>query len=43
MADYMLAFEFNYLVIDEIHIEKAKALLPESFGLWCYKKGKFQK
>lgn len=43
MADYMLAFEFNYLVIDEKHIEKARELLPKSFGLWCYKKGKYQK
>lgn len=43
MADYMLAFEYNYLVIDERHIERAKNLLPESFGLWCYKKGRYQK
>lgn len=43
MADYMLAFEYNYLVIDELHIEKAKDLLPESFGLWSYTKGKYKK
>lgn len=43
MADYMLAFEFNYLVIDERHIEKAKDLLPESFGLWSYGEGKYKK
>lgn len=42
MADYMLAFEYNYLVVDEIHIEKAKDLLPASFGLWCYKNGKYR-
>jgi hypothetical protein len=39
----MLAFEYNYLVIDESHIKKAKELLPESFGLWSYKKGKYKK
>ncbi len=43
MADYMLAFEYNYLVIDEKHIEKAKNLLPECFGLWSYKNGKYKK
>ncbi len=43
IADYMLAFEYNYLVIAERHIEKAKNLLPESFGLWSYKNGKYKK
>jgi hypothetical protein len=43
MADYMLAFEYNYLVIDERHVEKAQDLLPESYGLWSYKKGKYKK
>ncbi|MCX6799535.1 MAG: sce7726 family protein [Candidatus Falkowbacteria bacterium] len=42
MADYMLAFEYNYLVVDEKHISKAKDLLPSSFGLWCYKNGKYR-
>ncbi len=43
MADYMLVFEYNYLVIDEKHIEKSKNLLPECFGLWSYKNGKYKK
>lgn len=43
MADYMLAFEYNYLVTDEKHIEKAKNLLPESYGLWSYNNGKYKK
>ena len=43
MADYMLAFEYNYLVIDQKHIDKAKNLLPECFGLWSYKNGKYKK
>jgi hypothetical protein len=42
-ADYMLAFEYNYLIIDECHILKAKELVPESFGLWSYKNGKYIK
>lgn len=43
MADYMLAFEFNYLVIDERHIKKAKDLLPAGYGLWSYRDGKYKK
>jgi hypothetical protein len=43
MNDYLLAFEYNYLVIDERHFEKANDLISEKFGLWCYKKGKFKK
>ncbi len=43
MSDYMLAFEYNYLVIDERHIEKAKDLLQENFGLWSYNEGKYSK
>jgi|GEM_PF-598976 len=42
MSDYMLAFEYNYLIIDQIHMEKAKDLLPVNFGLWCYKNGKYR-
>ncbi len=42
-ADYMLAFEYNYLVIDERHVQKAKELIPASFGLWSYKDGKYKK
>jgi hypothetical protein len=41
--DYMLAFEYNYLIVDKKHIEKAKDLLPESFGIWCYENGKYKK
>lgn len=43
MADYMLAFEYNYLVVDHRHIEKVKCLLPENYGLWSYKEGRFTK
>lgn len=43
MADYMLAFEYNYLVVDCCHQEKVEALLPESYGLWIYENGKYKK
>lgn len=39
-ADYILAFEYNYLVIDEKHLENALELVPESFGLWSFKNGR---
>jgi hypothetical protein len=42
MADYMLAFEYNYLVVDELHIEKAREMIGKSFGLWSYKGNKFR-
>jgi hypothetical protein len=43
MADYMLVFEYNYLVVDHRHIEKAMDLLPASFGLWSYENGEYKK
>jgi hypothetical protein len=43
MTDYMLAFEYNYLVVDRKHLKKAQELLPESYGLWCYENGKYKK
>jgi hypothetical protein len=42
-ADYMLAFEYNYLIIDERHTEKARELMPQSFGLWTYKNGNYKR
>ncbi|MDH7462597.1 sce7726 family protein [Chitinophagaceae bacterium 26-R-25] len=39
-SDYILAFEFNHLVIDEKHTQKAIGLVPESFGLWSFKNGR---
>ncbi len=38
--DYSSAFEYNNLIIDERHLEKAEKLIPENFGLWVYKNGK---
>lgn len=43
MADYILAFEYNNLVVDERHIDRVLEMLPENFGLWSYKNGKYKK
>lgn len=42
-ADYLLAFEYNYLVIDEKHFKKALEQLPLKFGILVYRKGKYTK
>ena len=36
VADYKLAFEYNYVVVDERHVQKVEALIPERFGIWSY-------
>jgi hypothetical protein len=41
--DYISAFEYNNLIIDEKHLAKAEQLRPSSFGLWVYKNGKYEK
>lgn len=38
--DYIKAFDFNYLVVDDRHIENALALVPESFGIWTFNSGR---
>lgn len=38
-ADYVKAFDFNYIVIDEKHLFKAIDLIPTSFGIWSFSKG----
>lgn len=43
MSDYLLAFEYNYLVIDQRHVEKVVDYIPEAFGLWSYNNGKYEK
>ena len=39
-SDYILAFEYNCLVIDEKHLENALEKVPQSFGLWSFKNGR---
>lgn len=31
--DYLSTFEFNHIVIDECHLEKAKDVLPKNYGI----------
>src|SRR5690606_15498793 len=38
-ADYLSTFEFNYIVLDNCHLDKAKQLLPDNYGIWIYKEG----
>lgn len=35
-GDYLLAFDYNYLVIDKRHLEKAIELIPSCFGIWSF-------
>jgi hypothetical protein len=42
MSDYMSAFEYNYLIVSECHLAKAKEVLPRSFGLWLYKNSRIE-
>ena len=39
-SDYLQVFEFNNLLVDEKHIEKAKNIIPKNFGLWSYSEGR---
>jgi hypothetical protein len=41
-TDYLSVFEFNNLVVDHVHLSKALDLLPEYYGLWTYKNGKYR-
>lgn len=43
ISDYILAFDYNYLIVDECHLEKVKKIAPDSFGLWTYGNGKYSK
>jgi hypothetical protein len=43
IGDYLLAFEYNYLIVDECHLHKVLDKLPDNYGLWVYKGGKYIK
>jgi hypothetical protein len=43
VSDYQLAFEYNYLIVDKSHSQNAFKLIPESFGLWSFENGKYNK
>ncbi len=36
ISDYIRAFEYNYVVIDEKHLEKVMPILPETYGIWSF-------
>jgi hypothetical protein len=38
--DYLQVFEFNNLLVDEKHVEKAQEMVPKTFGVWSYSKGR---
>jgi hypothetical protein len=38
-ADYLLVFDYNYLVVDEKHLENALEMVPQCFGIWTFSKG----
>lgn len=40
VMDYSEVFEFNTIVIDQLHLQKAMPLLPEHCGIWTFEKGK---
>ena len=35
-ADYLQAFEFNYVVVDHCHLYKAMKIVPDSFGVLSF-------
>lgn len=35
-SDYVLVFDYNYLVIDAKHLENALELVPSCFGVWSF-------
>jgi hypothetical protein len=41
IEDYQSVFDYNHLVVDEVHFEKAKKILPADWGLWVYRNGAF--
>lgn len=41
-SDYGMVFDYNYLVVDPKHINKALDIIPESFGVWSFSNGKKQ-
>lgn len=39
-TDYLKAFEYNCLVVDDRHIANAIDMVPESFGIWSFSSGR---
>lgn len=43
ISDYLSVFDFNYLIIDQCHLEKALDLVPNIYGLWVVSNGKYRR
>jgi hypothetical protein len=39
-ADYLKAFEYNNIVIDERHLQNARAIVPEQYGIITIHRGR---
>jgi hypothetical protein len=39
-SDYSLVFDYNYIVVDEKHLENAKEIVPMCFGIWSFDSSK---
>jgi hypothetical protein len=42
-SDYLLAFEYNYLMIHERHLQSCLEIIPDSFGVWVFNNKKYSK
>lgn len=39
-SDYSLAFEYNYVVVDQCHLPKISNKIPDQFGIWTFANGR---
>ena len=39
-TDYTTAFEYNYVAVDECHLNKIADKIPEHFGIWTFLNGR---
>jgi hypothetical protein len=40
--DYSRVFDYNCLIVDGVHFDKAKDVLPRNWGLWRYESGEYK-
>jgi len=41
-VNYSKVFEFNYIVIDKKHLNKANEIIPDNYGIWIFTKNRKQ-
>jgi hypothetical protein len=39
-ADYTLAFDYNYVAVDDCHLDKIVDKIPDQFGIWTFLNGR---